>query len=627
VGERFTQAENFVETYEALAFDYIGQLANKYYEIFWTGPTYTREDLMGLDTLQMPDPGLLVVDPISVADVDFEGNRPDPASVIITSDPAPEFSAADPNVREVPVPDAPFPVFSANPPDITDPEIPTAPTITLPPLPVLDAISIPGPPDYNLPQFEGSPPVADLTPPEPVYSFTEEAYTSDVNDAIKDKLVYNIQQGGTGLDEATEQAIYDRATARQELENQQAYDEALSFFASRGFPLPPGALAAGLMEVNYKINRVREDINNDILVQQSKLAQDNTHFMMSAGLDYEEMWLTYHNSKMARAFESAKFVVESAVIIYGIKVEYYKAQLQAYQALAVVYKARIDGEIAKAEMYKAQIAGVSASVDAQRALIEAYTAQVNGVKTLVDMYVAEMQGAKIRTEVDLARVQNFKALVEAYAAQVEAVTARYEAYKAEIQGELTKVELYKAQAQAYESVVEGYKAKAGVDIARAEATLKVKEQEVAIYRADIEKYLADVESAVKEAAVKVSIERLDVEVFKARIARLQADIDGTSRAYAARIEESKSIYDMQLKEVDMTIRTLIAQYELANNGLVASSQVASQMLAAAFGSVSATASLGYREARSDSTSYGTSNSFSGNINHSLMVAHYNNYYP
>jgi hypothetical protein len=150
VGERFTQAENFVDTYESLAFSYINQLANKYYEIFWTGPSYAREDLMGLDTLQMPDPGLLTVDPISVADVDFDGSRPDPASVVVTSDPPPEFSAADPNVRDVPVPDETFPVFSENPPDITDPDIPTAPTITLPPVPALDAISIPGPPDYNL---------------------------------------------------------------------------------------------------------------------------------------------------------------------------------------------------------------------------------------------------------------------------------------------------------------------------------------------------------------------------------------------------------------------------------------------------------------------------------------------
>ena len=148
--------------------------------------------------------------------------------------------------------------------DPTDPTVSNIevgePTATVPSRPEL--------PDLNMDDVVYETSTLDLTSPDGVsFNYTEETYTSDLADSLENKVIYDLINGGTGLDADTEQAIWDRAQDRQTIENEKTYNEAMNFWASRGFSMPPGMLNAALVEARARIDQNNTNLNNDLLVQ------------------------------------------------------------------------------------------------------------------------------------------------------------------------------------------------------------------------------------------------------------------------------------------------------------------------------------------------------------------------
>ena len=603
VKDRFQQAEDYADEAWREAWALLDQLRQLEYPIEWTPSDVTDIDLMGLDGLAMTVPTAPSIDTdIAIAMPSFTGEVPTLTEIDISTDEPPAMNVPDPGFNLPDAPDDDFPVFSENAPQLSDISYPTKPTVDIPAVPQLTAISIPSPPDFNIADFEATMPTTDLTAPEPTFTFTESLYDSSVLQELKSKLLEDLQNGGSGLDEETEQAIYDRATSRLATDEQRVYDEALEFWSARGWTLPPGPLAGQIAEASATILRSREDLNNDILIQQSKLAQENTHFIITSSLQNEKQLMDLHNNVQQRAFEVAKFTVEAAVMIYGIKVEAYKAQLEAYKAAAEVYKAKIQVEIAKAELYKAQIQGIMAVVEVDKARIEAYQAQIQGITILIELYKAEMEGAQIRAEVDKTRIQSFGALVDAYRTQVQAVTAKYEAYRYQVEGETAKAEMYKAQVGAYEAQVGAYKARADVDVSRAQVQVELNRGRVDSFRAQIDMFRSQIEAAIAQVEADVKVEGLEVNVYEAQIRQYQAEVDATVRAFLGRVEELKAQIDLDLRESEVTTKTALAKYEMATESIRAAARVSGQLAASAMAVVSASADISHRENRSDSTS-------------------------
>jgi hypothetical protein len=103
----------------------------------------------------------------------------------------------------------------------------------------------------------------------------------DVKTKLFDKLASLITNGGTGLGADIETLLWDRMRQRQELQNAKLYLDTENYFAGRGFDLPPGALSGRLTEINAEITRADSNTNNDITVEQARLAQTNTQFYLS----------------------------------------------------------------------------------------------------------------------------------------------------------------------------------------------------------------------------------------------------------------------------------------------------------------------------------------------------------
>lgn len=602
---RFSEMSAYAGSLLAAAQSALDGLANVTIDIpSISYPNVEGADILGAMPLAIPQIG--TINDITVADVEFSYSPPDPVTGDLPYREAPVPGYTDPGFAVPDPPDVSWPVFDANAPSVGTPTIPEAPTIDLPPVPQLDSISIPSPPEYSIPEFEWELPTQDLTPPEPQFVWNEAEYDSDIRQMLATKLYYNLSVGGTGLDEATEQAIYDRAKARLVTEEQKAYDTTLEFFASNGFMLPPGALSAQLLEIENKIIQNREDLNNDILVQQSKLAQENTHFIINAAIANEKNLMDYVNQYQNRALEAAKFHVLSVLEVYKTNAEVYKTKIEAYAALAEVYKARIAGEVAKAEFYKAQIEGVKAGVEAQYTLILAYRAQVEAVTTYIELYKAEMEGAKIQAQIDEVRVQAFAGLVQAYSAQVAAATSRYQGYQAQIAGEVAKAEMYKAQVDAYTARVGAYKTEVEADTLVLQQQISINENAIEVFKARVQQYLAQVQAALSQAEIQAKGEGLKVDVFNALVTRYASEIDGAGKYLAASVEEARARAQLGQAQAEASARIAAMQHETAQANIRAAAQVSAQMAAAALAGVSVSSHIAYTESRSDSNQFSSS---------------------
>lgn len=181
-----------------------------------------------------------------------------------------------------------------------------------------------------------------LTPP-PEVTFASEA--DPLKSLVLSKLNTLVTDGGTGLGVDIEVAIWARMRDRQSTENARQWSEAEQYFAARGFDLPPGALSGKLNEISAEIARNNVNLNNDITIEQARLAQTNTQFYLTEG---------WKSAIATLQEEGARYVAYNHYRHqeYIARVEAYKAELSGYVAIIDAIVKSIQAE---ASIYEADI--------------------------------------------------------------------------------------------------------------------------------------------------------------------------------------------------------------------------------------------------------------------------------
>ncbi len=597
IGKTTQWADDMLTT----ANNHINMLAALRYDIDYDKPII--KDSLTPPIFAVQKPSTVRIDDIEIESVAFTGITPNIPTFDWVNYEAPIYTDKDYGIN---IPDAPivtWPQFSKEAPVVPDRSLPTTPTVDLPVIPTLTDITIPDPPSYSNPEFTADVPVEDLSLPSINFTWGESVYNSNLKTKLGDVLFDNLVNGGTGLNEVTEQAIYSRATSRMEIEEQKFIDDISDNIAERGFDIPPGALYALKNDAEAKILRSKEDLNNDILINQSKLAQENTHFIMQQVTNLETVLINYHNSTQERAIEAAKFTITSTIQVHTLKLENYKAKLQAYQTLAQVYQIRVQAEIAKAEFYKAQIEAVKSSVDVQKLYIQAYLGQIEAVKASLETYRLQMEGARVAAEIDKLKLDSYATEVNAYGVKVSAAAQMFEGYKAQLSGEALKSEIKKTDVQTFVAQTEAYKTKTQAEVAKAETQLNYTRIEAAVYEQAIAKYTADVNKAVAEAETKAKLAGLDVTVFSALSNNYNAEVSAAVNVFNGQINELRTNADLSLKAADIAVQTVLSEYELTLETAKGVATVSGQLAAAAAGAVNASVT--------GNASASASNSYSG----------------
>lgn len=213
-----------------------------------------------------------------------------------------------------------------------------------------------------------------------------------------DKLKSMLKDGATGLPADVEQAIWDRALARREIQNLKMYQEAEEYFAARGYELPPGALAARLQEITIEIERENLQTNNDIMINQAQLEQSNLQWAVKEGaaviiamMEKDIQMVIDYNKGVISAFmadvERFKAEIEAQVVPIKAMAEIYTAESQGFAAHCAGL-----GEQARAE---ATVAGIDVEIAKAKADIAIKNSEINldNARRVVELQVEALKAA------------------------------------------------------------------------------------------------------------------------------------------------------------------------------------------------------------------------------------------
>jgi hypothetical protein len=178
--------------------------------------------------------------------------------------------------------------------------------------------------------------------------------------------------GGTGLDPAVEQAIWDRARSRElklALANE---DDIARTSEAMGFMMPAGVMIDQLRVAQQNYYDKASELSRDIAVKQAELEQTNLNAAIAAGTDLE--------GKIIQIYKTEADVygvqVNAKAEIAKLGMARYESLIRAYESSVSAYRSKVDAERSRIEALSAQ----------SRALIDGYTAGTRAVEATAGMY-------------------------------------------------------------------------------------------------------------------------------------------------------------------------------------------------------------------------------------------------
>jgi hypothetical protein len=548
------------------------------------------------------DPGIIYFPPTEPVFVDLDPVEIDISAVF------PDFNIPDP---ELDLTGEPVPLQEEDlgvAPSISDADLPPSPGLNLPSAPTLQDVVIPDPPNITIPEFDAVLLLEDVDEPAPM-DYTHATYTSQLFLDLMQKTIDNIRDGGTGLHEDVEEAVYQRHLSRVERENEKLFNQVTNFFAARGHTLPPGAYVGLLREVASDIIKNNTDASNEIMINQAELAQKNTHFILDLALKLEGQTKEFFINNQRLQFEAAKVVAEMAVEIFRAKVAKLQLYIEEYKARAAVYQTRIQAALAQVEIFRARVEAAKLSVEIQALLVEIYRAQISAALALVEIYKADMEGAKIKAEIEGLRLEGYKTRIQAYATKVSAKTAEWNGYQAKVAGQAIKAQVYGEQVKAFSVRVDATSKTVDAQISEKQLQLEAAKNKILINGHLIEKYKAQIQGESAKIGSETEIYKADVAAYSAESSALVSKYSAQASMLNARAAVARVKVDAAIAEMDNRVKAFTALQGLRTEAIKGGAQVAAQLAAGALSSIHATASA----AHSNSMSYGY------NVSHSNMT--------
>ncbi len=155
----------------------------------------------------------------------------------------------------------------------------------------------------------------------------------DLTETCDDWLQNTITNGGTGIPFAIERAIWDRARGREMIEAVRMEQEAVNQFASRGFSMPPGAMAYRMMEIQQDAANKSSTLSRDIAVKNVEIEIANIKFAIEQGLQVRFGVLKALNDYLQLLLKKTETNIDYAKAVTDVKSKLLAAASDYYRAM------------------------------------------------------------------------------------------------------------------------------------------------------------------------------------------------------------------------------------------------------------------------------------------------------
>lgn len=503
----------------------------------------------------------------------------------------PDLQATAPSINLPAVPKINTPNAPGVAPAFNSPTLPDAPGIVIPTAPTLNSVVIPDAPLLDIPSFTDTLDVQDIPAPSYEFTFAELPYHSAMQDALKAKLLFDLEHGGYGIDTADEAALWNRERDREGAEATIQLGEVARNYAGRGFPFPPGAMVRAMEQVSHKLMAASQSSSREIALKRADLYVQNRQFTLTQVRELESLLMNYHGAMLERMLNTAKAIADYAITTFRAKVDRYNLELERYKTEAAVFGDRIRALVERVGIYRAQLEAADLQGRLELQKVDVYKALMSGVEMAVNVYRTQMEAVGIQAGIERDRMEAYRASIDAFVASVNAEQSKLQLYDAQVKGELAKVQVFQAQVEAHNATLNGVRAKTDVKVAKARAEIDRNNALLEAHRADLNAY---------ETQLRAEVSRVDTHI-KAEGFRLQeheSHVRGVTEIVRADAERNKTIVaqNEQINQTRIRLKELEAQVEragkeLALNASQSGAQIYGQMISSALAAVNAIATI------------------------------------
>lgn len=509
-------------------------------------------------------------------------------------------------------------------PDTGDVDLPVAPSFSLPVAPSLEQIAVPSFAGLSLPMFDATAPEFEGTALPGILQWSEPEYRPQIMEDVL-VVIRRLWSGGSGIPAAVEQAMFERASSREDLTAEREIAAVATDFSSRGFTMPTGMQAARVDQMRQDLAVKKNALNRELTIQIAQWQIENIRFGVEHAIAAENVFVNIFHNAAQRMFEAARFQVESQINVYSAQVTLFNAKMNALEISARVYDTRVRAELSKIEVFKAEVEAEIARGQINEQRVRAYTAMVQALSAEIEIYRSQMQGAEIKSNVIRNQIEAYKADVSAYAEQIGAQKIKFDAYESQVKGEAAKAGIIDAEARAYAALVQGKSAAADIEVKRADLVIARNRELLGAYVADVEAEKTRVASQLAVIQANTSAFVADTQRFVAQAQAETAKVGLEVTAQEAEMRTNVALFESQSRLYLGHMEQLIRQAALALEALKSAGSIASTLAAGAMagvhvgaslsgtGSVGATGADNWSRTESNATSDSTSHNTHVNI--------------
>lgn len=190
-------------------------------------------------------------------------------------------------------------------------------------------------------------------------------------------------QGGTGINPAIEQQLWERDRARILTEASRAENEAGATWANRGFPLPPGALTGQVHQIRIEAQKKLAEQSRDIAIKRFDAGLENARFAVKTIIDASQTALSAASDYIKTIMMGPQLASELALSQVEAKVKMAQAMTSLYSAEVSAAEPAIRLAIAQGDM---DMRGMEANAKGEMIALES--------RVRAAMTFAEMLGAQ-----------------------------------------------------------------------------------------------------------------------------------------------------------------------------------------------------------------------------------------
>jgi len=276
------------------------------------------------------------------------------------------------------------------------------------------------------------------TPPDNIdsnFSWLGTEYSSELFEALFDRVIDNVRNGGYGLTDAVYTSIINMAQEAKRISQDRLYRAALDSVGESGFNLGAGILGGLQVETFRELAKLDQDYINNTTIKNFDMATENTKFFVTTGVELEKLLRQAYEATENRSLEASKFAKDITIQVYAefvksfiAKWEGVKINLEAYLGKIEAITAYNNGQISVFEgVWKGistQVSAIASKNEAmisdRKNLVDIYKVEVDAVSSQWSTSIAsanlELEGIKL--QVQLA-IEEAKTNLDAYIGQAE----------------------------------------------------------------------------------------------------------------------------------------------------------------------------------------------------------------